>query len=117
VKAATLVAPVVLLVLGGGGVAAIAQPADTRSPGNTLTAESPAPDSSPVTPPPTFPPGARYGAEDADRIRNDLHGNGYSELSNLRREGTHWTVDAKRDGKAVKLRIDGDSGQVSPVGG
>jgi len=115
VKPVAFVAIAVWTAFGVGGGAA-AQPADPRSPGNTLTAESPAPDSSPVTPDTVLPPGARYGARDADRIRSDLRADGYSDVSDLRREGNHWMADARRDGKPVRLRIDAVSGRVDPVG-
>jgi hypothetical protein len=48
-----------------------------------------------------------------DELRNMLRQRGYSDVSDIRREGDNIRVRAKQNNRDVNLRIDGRTGEVS----
>lgn len=89
------------LVIGVGG--AVAQ---TGSPG------------SPTSRPSAMPPGSAAGQPGtilSERdIRMKLETDGYSSVSNLKREGNKYSAMATKDGRKVRLSVDARTGAVQP---
>lgn len=46
-------------------------------------------------------------------VRKQLQAEGYSDISNVKHDGDHYTANAKQDGKSVKVRVDATSGMVT----
>ena len=46
-------------------------------------------------------------------VKKQLQAQGYSDVSNVKQEGDHYTANAKQDGKSVKVRVDASSGMVT----
>ena len=57
------------------------------------------------------PTGHRITSE-AD-VKQQLQAEGYSDITNVKREGDHYSANAKQNGETVNLRVDASSGMVS----
>lgn len=57
--------------------------------------------------------GAQMGRMSDDEVRNMLRGRGYSDVSDIRREGDTIRAKAKQNDREVNLRIDTRSGEVT----
>jgi predicted small secreted protein len=67
-----------------------------------------------------MPTGTQSGAMSEGQIRNALQSEGYSQISNLRREGDAFVAQAQRNGQNMMVRVDAQSGrilQATPAGG
>jgi hypothetical protein len=106
------VAAAAALALGMGSFA-FAQSSTTTRPPSGSSATQPMPGASTTT----TTPGMRYGANDMGKVREDLMSKGYSDISNLKHEGNHWTADAKENGKSVKVNVDSATGNITKMGG
>lgn len=56
--------------------------------------------------------GSQTAAMSEGQIRNALQTEGYSQISNLRREGAAYTAQAQRNGQSMTVRIDAQSGRI-----
>lgn len=45
-------------------------------------------------------------------VRQELENQGYSNISNLKKKGTHYEAKGMKDGKTVSLNVDSKSGKV-----
>jgi len=104
-KTTLTVAAAAAFVLGAGSLAMAQSTSTTTTPGHTTSSTT------------TTTSGMRYGANDMNQVRQDLMSKGYSDISNLKHEGNHWTADAKENGKSVKLTVDSATGNVTKMGG
>jgi hypothetical protein len=51
------------------------------------------------------------------QLKQDLQAKGYSDISNIRHEGSYYTANAKQNGQSVRLRVDANSGMVTNTPG
>lgn len=49
-----------------------------------------------------------------DQVKNMLKKHGYSDVSDVKSQGNDFTADAKQNGQKMKLKVDAQSGVVTP---
>jgi hypothetical protein len=54
------------------------------------------------------------GIQTDSEVRAMLASEGYSQVSNVKRDGNSWSAEAKAAGSSLKLKIDSDNGRVYP---
>ncbi|WP_158295501.1 PepSY domain-containing protein [Crenalkalicoccus roseus] len=99
-----------------GGV--MAQAVDPSAPGSAsggvMAQTGPAPQGQPApSAGQAGAPAARAAQMDEDQVRSLLRARGYTDISDVERDGDTVSAKAKRDGREVRLRVDTSTGTVT----
>lgn len=58
-----------------------------------------------------------HGEIDENSVQSLLQSKGYLDVRNLKRTGGDYTAEASKDGRDVRVKVDGQSGRIEEVGG
>jgi hypothetical protein len=108
---ATIAAFAAILTLSVGAVAQDRSTGAREGQGGTESWKAPHdPNASPQS-------AIRHGQIDENSVQSLLQSKGYLDVRNLKRAGKNYTAQANKDGRDVRVKVDGQSGRIEEIGG